>query len=46
MMNSGTRTSIPQRMPKWSEIQPMIGRTSSPGITHSEAMEKPGRPGA
>ena len=28
-------------MPTWPEIQPMIGSTSRPGITHSDATEKP-----
>ena len=41
MMNSGTSTSMPQRIPTCPEIQPMIGSTISPGMTHSEATEKP-----
>ena len=41
MMNSGTSVSIPQRIPMWLLIQPMSGRTSKPGITHSDATEKP-----
>ena len=32
---------MPTRMPRLSAIQPMNGRTSSPGITHSDATEKP-----
>jgi hypothetical protein len=41
MMNSGTSVSMPQRMPTWPLIQPMSGRMSKPGMTHSEATENP-----
>src|SRR5215204_3731683 len=41
MMNSGTMTNMPMRMPALFEIQPMSGSTSNPGMTHSDATEKP-----
>ena len=41
MTNSGTITSIPTRIVQVSAIQPMSGRTSRPGMTHSEATENP-----
>ena len=41
MMNSGTSTSMPQRMPTCPVIQPISGSTSRPGITHSDATENP-----
>ena len=41
MQNSGTITSIPMRIVQVSAIQPISGRTSRPGMTHSEAIEKP-----
>ena len=34
-------TSIPTRMPTESEMAPMIGRTTRPGITQMAPIEKP-----
>ncbi len=41
MMNSGTITSMPDADADVSAIQPMNGSTSRPGMTHSDATEKP-----
>ena len=39
--NSGSIRHMPTRIENASATAPMIGRTSSPGITHSEAIENP-----
>ncbi len=41
MKKAGTSSSMPARRPSWSPIQPMIGRITSPGMTHSDATENP-----
>ena len=45
MMNNGTSTSRPQRIPTWPEIQPMIGSTISPGDHPQRRHGEAGRPG-
>ena len=41
MMNKGIITNMPTRMVNLSAIQPIIGRTASPGMIHNEATEYP-----
>ena len=38
---TGTRTSMPIRMPAESEIAPTMGRTMSPGMIQIAPMENP-----
>ena len=44
MMNSGTSTSMPQRMPTWSAIQPMSGSTIKSGDDPQRRDREAGRP--